>query len=329
MNDIEREAAAIARSVRRVLERARAAGTGELLARGAFAAHETNGGKGPAVETISSSALEIEEALNAAHAAQVREEEAEACDPPAVESFDLFGRPIPTAAVAEPPPVAPPERKPMRPGAGFIPLNPIDPATRATIAEGAKPVLAKIDVEVRKCEACALFRTRTKGVPGVGGALSGIVFVGEAPGAEEDKRGEPFVGRAGELLDKIIKAMDDARLIPGVRLSRETVFIGNVIHCRPPENRVPLPNEVENSSPFLTRQLEVLKPRIIVCLGKTAAEHLLGVKTSLGGMRGKIYRYQGAKMIVTYHPAACLRNPMYKRPVWEDMQLLAREYQMD
>jgi DNA polymerase len=123
--------------------------------------------------------------------------------------------------------------------------------------------------------------------------------------------------------------MDDAPLIPGVPLNRRTVFIGNVIHCRPPENRVPLPHEVEQSSPFLHRQLDALQPRIVCCLGKTAGEHLLGAKATLASMRGRVYRFHGAKLIVTYHPAAVLRNPELKRPVWEDVQLLAREYQTD
>ena len=208
-------------------------------------------------------------------------------------------------------------------------LHPIDPKLRAAIAKKAKPLLEAIAKEVERCKDCALWETRTKAVPGVGSALSGIVFVGEAPGAEEDRKGEPFVGRAGQLLDKIIQAMDDAKLIPDVELSRDTVFIGNVIHCRPPDNRVPLPFEVDRSSPFLTRQLEALQPRIICCLGKTAAEHLLGSKASLASLRGKTYRYRGAKLVVTYHPAAVLRNPDLKRPVWQDMQFLAREYARD
>jgi DNA polymerase len=174
-----------------------------------------------------------------------------------------------------------------------------------------------------------LCETRNQAVPGVGTALSGIAFVGEAPGADEDRLGEPFVGRGGQLLDKIIKAMDDAHLIPGVPLNRQTVFIGNVIHCRPPENRVPLPHEVEQSSPYLHRQLDALRPRIVCCLGKTAGEHLLGPSPTLASMRNQVHRFHGAKLIVTYHPAAVLRNPGFKRPVWEDMQLLAREYQTD
>jgi DNA polymerase len=207
--------------------------------------------------------------------------------------------------------------------------NPAGAAARAALFRSSLPVLDQIATEARACTRCGLCQTRTQAVPGVGSAQSGIVFVGEAPGAEEDRRGEPFVGRAGELLTRVIKAMDDAQLIPGVPLSRETVYICNVLKCRPPENRNPLPPEIEACSPYLKRQLEALEPRVICCLGKFAAELLVGVKGTIGGLRGKIYRYRGAKLIVTYHPAACLRNPAYKRPVWEDMQLLAREYQTD
>ncbi|TMQ66152.1 MAG: uracil-DNA glycosylase [Candidatus Eisenbacteria bacterium] len=230
----------------------------------------------------------------------------------------MFGVPTRRAADPEPVPDLPslPTIVPSHPGG----------VARAGIAREASGVLEVVGAEVRGCTKCGLCETRIKAVPGVGSAESGIVFVGEAPGAEEDARGEPFVGRAGQLLTRIIQAMDDARLIPGVALSRETVYICNVLKCRPPENRNPLPHEIETCSPYLTRQLEALRPRIICCLGKFAAELLVGAKGTIGGMRGKVYRYRGAKLIVTYHPAACLRNPAYKRPVWEDMQLLAREY---
>jgi DNA polymerase len=193
----------------------------------------------------------------------------------------------------------------------------------------AFPILEQIAGEVRPCTKCGLCETRTQAVPGVGTAKSGIVFVGEAPGADEDRLGEPFVGRAGQLLDKIIKAMDEARLIPGLSLNRDTVYICNVLKCRPPENRNPLPHEIQSCSPYLRRQLDAIKPRVICCLGKFAAELLVGAKGSVGGMRGKVHRFQGAKLIVTYHPAFLLRSPTYKRPVWEDMQLLAREYLSD
>ncbi len=187
--------------------------------------------------------------------------------------------------------------------------------------------LEQIAGEVRSCLKCGLSTTRTKAVPGVGTGRVGVVFVGEAPGAAEDAQGEPFVGRAGQLLTKMIEAMDEKQLIPGVSLSREAVFIANVLKCRPPGNRNPLPHEIETCSPYLMRQLALLKPKVIFCLGKFAAELLVGAKGTIGGMRGTVYRYGDSKLLVTYHPAACLRNPNYKRPVWEDLQLLAREYQ--
>ena len=235
-----------------------------------------------------------------------------------------------TLAAAEKP--AP--RKPRKTSAGAPPADP--PAAVQTVEPDLESLtgqshpgdtLSTIASEVIGCTKCGLHETRTKAVPGVGTGRAGIVFVGEAPGAEEDRRGEPFVGRAGELLTKMIQAMDEKQLIPGVSLSRDSVFIANVLKCRPPENRNPLPHEIEFCSPYLRRQLAVLKPKMIFCLGKFAAELLVGAKGTIGGMRGTVYRYGDAKLLVTYHPAACLRNPNYKRPVWEDLQLMAREYQ--
>jgi DNA polymerase len=200
---------------------------------------------------------------------------------------------------------------------------------RDALAEASLAVLDTVAAEARACRRCGLCDTRKQAVPGVGSARSGIVFVGEAPGADEDARGEPFVGRAGELLTRMIAAMDEKQLIPGVKLSRETVYIANVLKCRPPENRNPLPHEIESCSPYLLRQLEALQPRIICCLGKFAAELLLRIKGSVGGMRGRTYRWRGAKLIVTYHPAYLLRSPSAKRPVWDDLQRLAQEYLTD
>ena len=243
---------------------------------------------------------------------------------------DLFGAPVKKAAAG--PTIDATEAAPLTTSIEYPfddELHPSGVEVRAEIVAAARGSLEQIAAEARACRACGLCETRTQAVPGVGSAESGIVFVGEAPGADEDRRGEPFVGRAGELLTKIIQAMDDARLIPGVPLRRDTVYICNVLKCRPPENRNPLPHEVEACAPFLKRQLEALRPRVICCLGKFAAELLVGVKGTIGGLRGKVYRYRGSKLIVTYHPAACLRNPAYKRPVWEDMQLLAREYLAD
>ncbi len=225
------------------------------------------------------------------------------------------------------------------------PTGPRDPAAPASFTDAGDPLLLfdapagipapealpgdtmeRVAAEVRACTKCGLSACRTNAVPGVGTGSSGIVFVGEAPGAEEDRRGEPFVGRAGELLTRILQAMDEKQLIPGVKIDRSTVYICNVLKCRPPENRNPLPHEIASCSPYLKRQLALLRPRLICCLGKFAAELLVGAKGSVGAMRGQVYRFGPAKLIVTYHPAACLRNPNYKRPVWEDMQFLAREY---
>lgn len=234
----------------------------------------------------------------------------------------------------------PPEAPPARPSAGADVATAVadvgdtsmlfDDLPSAATDLLADPIpgdtLETVAQEVNGCTKCGLSTCRTNAVPGVGSGASGIVFVGEAPGAEEDRRGEPFVGRAGDLLTKILAAMDERQLIPGVKIDRGSVYICNVLKCRPPENRNPLPHEIESCSPYLKRQLALLRPKVICCLGKFAAELLVGAKGSVGSMRGKVYRFGTAKLIVTYHPAACLRNPNYKRPVWDDMQLLAREY---
>ena len=292
------ELAHIVRGVRRALELEEASGIGELFAASAERARRAP----PSPAEPSPSGSPSVAALA-----------------PTKSEVDLFGNPVPKASaeVEVETPQAPPSLSGLAP-AGI--------AGRAEIRQASLPVLQQLAKEINACRQCGLCETRTNAVPGVGSAASGIVFVGEAPGAEEDRRGEPFVGRAGELLTKIIQAMDDAHLVPGVSLSRESVYICNVLKCRPPENRNPLPHEIELCSPYLERQLAALQPRIICCLGKFAAELLVGAKGTIGGLRGKVYRYRGAKLIVTYHPAACLRNPAYKRPVWEDMQLLAREY---
>jgi len=325
-DDPRREAADIARALRRNIERERAAGRGELLASSMAAARgrgvPTPGGDPSAAATtaeraaVTAPAPEEREsaATRSRGSASIVRDEAPAAD------VSLFG---------EEPARGSPHGFAYELPSHFEPLHPVDLAERAHIWERALPVLDGVAAEARACRACGLCDTRTNAVPGVGSARRGIVFVGEAPGADEDAQGEPFVGRAGQLLTKIIAGMDERRLIPGVKLDRETVYICNVLKCRPPENRNPLPHEVEACSPYVRRQLDALKPRIICCLGKFAAELLVGVKGTIASMRGKIYRYQGAKLIVTYHPAACLRNPGYKQPVWEDMQMLAREYMND
>lgn len=305
-DDPRREAASIARLAREYVERQRAAGLGDLLSRNVLTAAPAPAAPAATAEKKSAGP------------------EPTRVDAAAVEEKDLFGQ-----AIEKPRDVAKEasEALSMELPSHHDPLNPAGLEDRAEVYEASLGLLKTIASEVNPCTKCGLSETRTKAVPGAGSAQSGIVFVGEAPGAEEDRQGLPFVGRAGELLTKMIKAMDDAKLIPGVPLNRDTVYIANVLKCRPPENRNPLPHEIETCSPYLMRQLEAIKPRIICCLGKFAAELLCGVKGTIAGLRGKVYRYKGAKLIVTYHPAACLRNPGYKRPVWEDLQMLAREYQ--
>jgi uracil-DNA glycosylase family 4 len=177
------------------------------------------------------------------------------------------------------------------------------------------PSLAAIAEKVQECTRCPLYATATNGVPGEGNPKADLVCVGEAPGGKEDATGRPFVGQAGQLLTKILAAVD---------LKREEVFIVNVLKHRPPGNRNPLPAEVEACGPYLIRQLELIKPKVIVAFGTFAAQTLLQTKTPLGQLRGLVHRYHGTPLVVTYHPAALLRNPSWKRPTWEDVKLARR-----
>ena len=177
------------------------------------------------------------------------------------------------------------------------------------------PSLEAIADMVRHCTRCPLHLTAKHGVPGEGHPQARFVCVGEAPGATEDETGRPFVGAAGQLLTKILAAID---------LRREDVFICNVMKHRPPGNRNPAPNEIAACSPYLVRQLELIKPGVILALGTFAAQTLLETKESIGKLRGRIHRYHGIPLVVTYHPAALLRNPSWKRPTWDDVQLARR-----
>jgi DNA polymerase len=175
--------------------------------------------------------------------------------------------------------------------------------------------LEEIAKKVAKCTRCPLYETATNPVPGEGNPKAKLVCVGEAPGAKEDETGRPFVGQAGQLLTKILEAID---------LKREDVFICNVLKHRPPGNRNPRPEEVEACSPYLIRQLELIKPKVIVAFGTFAAQTLLNSKTPIGQLRGLVHKYHGIPLVVTYHPAALLRNPAWKRPTWEDVKLARR-----
>lgn len=180
-----------------------------------------------------------------------------------------------------------------------------------------KQSLDELYTTVSGCLRCGLGQTRTNFVYGVGNPDADIMFIGEAPGADEDRQGIPFVGRAGQLLTKMIEA---------TKLSRDDVYIANILKCRPPQNRDPQPGEIEQCEPILIRQIQIIKPRIIVALGRIAAQTLLRSKATLGSMRGAIHDYHGFKLIVTYHPAALLRNPNFKAPAWEDLKFMRHEY---
>lgn len=177
--------------------------------------------------------------------------------------------------------------------------------------------LAAFNEEIKDCKKCPLGDTRTTFVFGVGNPNADLMFVGEAPGEKEDLEGVPFVGRAGKLLDDILKAIE---------LTREDVYIANVLKCRPPNNRDPNKDEIEKCEPYLLKQIDLIKPKLLVALGRISATTLLRTKDSLTAMRGKVFDYHGTDMVVTYHPAALLRNPNWKRPAWEDFQKIRDMY---
>jgi uracil-DNA glycosylase len=176
---------------------------------------------------------------------------------------------------------------------------------------------AELERQVRGCRSCRLCESRTQAVFGSGTRRTRLFVVGEGPGEQEDRRGEAFVGRAGELLTRILQAID---------FRRDQVFITNVVKCRPPGNRAPLPDEVAACSGYLQAQLEMVQPAVILALGTTAARALLATSIPISRLRGRVHLHQGIPLIATYHPAALLRNPEYKRPTWEDVQLLRRVY---
>lgn len=197
-----------------------------------------------------------------------------------------------------------------------VPLQPF----RAPISPDAD--IAELDWDVLKsrvaaCTLCSLHTTRTQTVFGVGSQTADWLFIGEAPGADEDRQGEPFVGRAGQLLNNMLRA---------IGLSREQVYIANILKCRPPKNRDPRPEEARACEPYLKRQIDLLHPKIIIALGRIAAQNLLNTDTPIGQMRGKRYVYADTNipLLVTYHPAYLLRSPAEKRKAWEDL-LLARK----
>ena len=172
--------------------------------------------------------------------------------------------------------------------------------------------LAAVAEMIAHCTRCPLSQGRTHTVPGEGNPEARLMLIGEGPGAKEDATGRPFVGAAGELLNGILNAID---------IPREQVFIANIVKCRPPQNRKPLPDEVAACLPYLHRQVALIQPKVIIALGGTAAESLLGVKKSLGQLRAQVHDFGGIPLVVTYHPAALLRNPNWKKPTWDDVRI--------
>jgi uracil-DNA glycosylase family 4 len=198
--------------------------------------------------------------------------------------------------------------------AALLGTTPTSPATPPLAPEAREAAMADLRTRAAVCQKCPnLAAARRNVVFGVGDIHSPLMFVGEAPGADEDEQGVPFVGRAGQLLTKIIEAIE---------LKREDVYIANVIKCRPPQNRNPEPDEVETCEPYLFRQIDAIKPAVIVALGKFGAQTLLRSTEPISRLRGRVFDFRGAKLVPTFHPAYLLRNPPAKREVWEDMKLV-------
>jgi DNA polymerase len=194
------------------------------------------------------------------------------------------------------------------------PLQSSIPGAPAGFDEAAWEAVRAEALECTRCELCS---TRTRVVWGSGTPHTGVLVVGEAPGYHEDQQGEAFVGRAGQLLTKILEA---------IGFGRDEVFITNVLKCRPPGNADPEPHQVAECEPYLVRQIELIDPVVILALGRHAARTLLRDEGSMASLRGRIHRYEGVPLLATYHPAALLRNPALKRPTWEDVQLLRKVY---
>jgi len=188
----------------------------------------------------------------------------------------------------------------------LVSFGPVLPAAQRPAA------LAAISDLIGDCQRCRLAQGRNKIVFADGDANAQLMFVGEGPGADEDAQGLPFVGRAGQLLNNMIAAMG---------LKREQVYIANIVKCRPPQNRKPEPDEAHSCMPFLERQIEIVRPRVLVALGATAATYLLGMRGSIASMRGRIHDYRGIQSVVTYHPAFLLRDPAQKKEAWKDLQM--------
>jgi DNA polymerase len=188
---------------------------------------------------------------------------------------------------------------------------------RGRPSAAAAETLEEIRADLGDCQRCKLCRSRTRIVFGTGNPQARLMFIGEGPGQEEDRAGEPFVGAAGQLLDRIIEA---------IKLKRSDVYIANVVKCRPPGNRLPEPDEIATCFPFLRRQIAAIRPLFICTLGGCAVQTLLRTSEAVSRLRGRLFEFEGIRVLPTFHPAYLLRNPEKKRDVWEDMKLLMREF---
>lgn len=258
------------------------------------------------------------EPLAAEEVVSASEPETAAPVPPSAVSVEVAPVPETPAPVSTPesplsPSISPVEESEIPPRKPFPSAPPIAPAVLPADRVAALQVVRE---EIGECTRCALAAGRNKLVFGDGDPNARLFFVGEGPGADEDAQGLPFVGRAGQLLNNMIGAMG---------LKREQVYIANIVKCRPPQNRVPEPAEALTCSPFLFKQIDIVRPEVIVALGATAATYLLGGKSSLSSLRGRIHHVRGSKLIVTYHPAFLLRDPRQKKEAWKDLQIAMTE----
>lgn len=196
-----------------------------------------------------------------------------------------------------------------------VPMNAQNPPSLPPVIGDKPSALKLIREDIGDCTRCRLHKGRTNLVFGVGNVNADLMFVGEGPGADEDAKGEPFVGRAGQLLNNMISAMG---------IKREDVYIANVVKCRPPGNRTPEKDECDTCSPFLMRQIDIIQPKVIVALGAVAAKNLLAVNDSMANLRGRWYDFRNSKLLVTYHPAYLLRDPRQKKEAWKDLQMVMK-----
>jgi len=213
-----------------------------------------------------------------------------------------------------------PVARPSRPSSPAVPAVAAAPAAPAAATKRSTDTLPLIREDIGDCQRCKLAPLRTNIVFGSGNINAELVFVGEAPGSDEDEQGLPFVGRAGQLLTKII----DTSVDPG-HITRDDVYICNILKCRPPNNRNPEPDEVQSCNPFLKRQLATIKPKVVCCLGTFAAQNVLQSDVTISKLRGKFFDIDGMRVIATFHPAYLLRSPDKKREVWEDMKMIGAE----